>query len=54
MLSYCLKCRKNIESKNPKVLRTKNGRMMLCTVCGNKKSRFIKEPAASGMLASSS
>ena len=54
MLSYCLKCRKNIESKNPKVLRIKNGRMMLCTVCGNKKSTFIKEPAASGMLASSS
>ena len=26
MLSYCLKCRKNTESKNPKVARTKNGR----------------------------
>ena len=23
MLSYCLKCRKNTESKNPKVTRTK-------------------------------
>ena len=23
MLSYCLKCRKNTESKNPKVVRTK-------------------------------
>ena len=29
MLSYCLKCRKNTESKNPKVARKKNGRMML-------------------------
>ena len=29
MLSYCLKCRKNTESKNPKVERTKNGRIML-------------------------
>ena len=29
MLSYCLKCRKNTESKNPKVARTKNGRIML-------------------------
>ena len=28
MLSYFLKCRKNTESKNPKVLRTKNGRIM--------------------------
>ena len=26
MLSYCLKCRKNTESKYPKVARTKNGR----------------------------
>ena len=29
MLSYCLKCRKNTESKNPKVVKTKNGRIML-------------------------
>ena len=29
MLSYCLKCRKNTESKNPKVVRTKNGIIML-------------------------
>ena len=29
MLSYCLKCRKNTESNNPNVLRTKNGRIML-------------------------
>ena len=26
MLSYCLKCRKNRENKNPKVVRTKNER----------------------------
>ena len=50
MLSYFLKCRNNTESKNRKVLKTKNRTMMLlsnCVVCGNKKSRFIKEPAAS-------
>ena len=29
MLSNCLKCRKNTESKNPKVVMTKNGRIML-------------------------
>ena len=29
MLSYCLKCRKNTESKNPKVVRTQNGRIMI-------------------------
>ena len=28
-LSYCLKCRKNIESKNSKFVTTKNGRMIL-------------------------
>ena len=29
MLSYCLKSKKRTESKNPKVVRTKNGRIML-------------------------
>ena len=33
MLSYCLKCRKNTESKNPKVARTKNGRIMVLSKC---------------------
>ena len=28
MLSYCLKCWKNTESKNPKGSKTKNGRIM--------------------------
>ena len=54
MLSYYLKCRKNIESKNPKVVRTKNERMMLsnCVVCNSKKSKFIKEQETSGLLSS--
>ena len=34
MLSYCLKCRKNAKTKNPKVVKTKNGRIMLLS--GNK------------------
>ena len=33
MLSYCLKCRKNTESKNPNVARTKNGRIILLSKC---------------------
>ena len=40
MLSYCLKCRKNAESKNPNVFKTKNGRIMIlskCSACNNKK-----------------
>ena len=53
MLSYCLKCRKNTESKNPKVVRTKSGRIMLlskCAVGNSKKSKFIKEQEAKGLL----
>ena len=46
MLSYCLKCRKNTESINPKVLKTTNGKTMIllkCAICGSKTSKFIKE-----------
>ena len=55
MLLRCLKCRKNTESKNPKVVRTKGGRIMLlskCAVCDSKKSKFFKEQEASGLLSS--
>ena len=55
MLSYCLKCRKNTESKNTKVVGTKNGRIMLlskCAICGSKKSKFIKQQEASSLLCS--
>ena len=55
MWSYCLKCRKNTENKNPKVSRTKNRRIMLlskCKVCYSKKSKFIKEQEASRLLSS--
>ena len=40
MLSYCLKCRKNTESINPKVSKTTNGKVMIlsiCAICGSKK-----------------
>ena len=53
MLSYCLKCKKNTESINPKVLKTTNGKTMIlskCAICGNKKSKFIKEQQAKGLL----
>ena len=51
MLSYCLKCKKNTESVNPKVSKTTNGKAMIlstCTIC--KKSKFIKEQDAKGLL----
>ena len=53
MLSYCLKCRKNTESINPKVSKTTNSNMMIlskCTICGSKSSKFIKEQQAKGLL----
>ena len=53
MLSYCLKCRKNTESINPKVLKTTNGKMMILSkraICDSKKSKYIKEQQAKGLL----
>ena len=53
MLSYCLKCKKSTESINPKVSKTTNGKTMIlskCALCGNKKSKFIKEQQAKGLL----
>ena len=50
MLSYCLKCKKNI---NPKVSKTASGSMMIlsiCAICGSKKSKFIKDQQAKGLL----
>ena len=40
MLSYCLKCKKNTVSINPKVSKTTSGKMMIlskCAICGSKK-----------------
>ena len=44
MLSYCLKCRKNTESKNPKAVKTKNRRMLSskCAVCSSKNRDLLK------------
>ena len=53
MKSYCLKCRKDTENINPRVSNTSNGRTMVlskCAICGSKKSRFIKNQEAKGLL----
>ena len=52
MLTYCLVCKKNTENKDTKMVKTKNGGLMLssnCAVCGNKNSRFMKEREAKGL-----
>ena len=41
MMTYCLKCRKDIKNIDAKMINTKNGRVILsakCSVCGSKKS----------------
>ena len=46
MLLYYLKCRKNTESKNPKVVKTKNWRILLlskCEMCDSNNLKFVKE-----------
>ena len=53
MESYCLKCTKNTENIDPKVSASSNGRVMIlskCAICGSKKSRFIKNQEAKGLL----
>ena len=55
MSSYRLKCRRNTESKNQKVVKTEIGRIMFllkCAVCNSKNSNFIKEQKTRGLLSS--
>ena len=53
MLSYCFQCRRNTKSINPKVSKTTNGKAIIlstCAICGSKKSKFIKQQEAKGLL----
>ena len=46
MLSYCLKCRKTAENKNPTFAKANERKLIIslkCAVCSSKKSRFFKE-----------
>ena len=55
MEMYCIRCKKKTENLNPKIFKTKNGRMIMqskCTDCRTKKSRFVKEQEAKGLLSS--
>ena len=52
MNTYCVKCKKDTENIL-KMFRTKNNRLIMqlkCPVCGIKKSRFMKEQEAKGLL----
>ena len=53
MKTYCLVCRKTTDNVNSKMTKTENGRLQLksqCSIYGNKKSRFVKEQEAKGLL----
>ena len=53
MESYCLKCKKYTKNIDPKVSGASNGKIMIlskCAICGSKKSKFIKNQEAKGLL----
>ena len=53
MKTYCVKCRKGTENIDPKIVRIKSNRLVMqskCSICGIKKSRFVKEQEAEGLL----
>ena len=53
MKSYFLNCRKDTENINPRDSKTGNGITMIlskCAICDGKKSRFIKNQEAKGLL----
>ena len=51
--TYSLVCRKYTKNNNPKIVRNRQNRFMIqsnCATCESKKSRFIKEQQAMGIL----
>ena len=51
--TYCLVCKKDTKNNNPKIVRNRQDRLMIqsnCATCGSKKSRFVKEQQAMGIL----
>ena len=53
MNTYCLKWKTNANNIDPKMVKTKNNRLLMqskCSVCGTKKSKFVKEQDAKGLL----
>ena len=53
MESYCLKCKKYTKNIYPQVSGTNNGKIMIlskCAICNGKKSKFINQQEAKGLL----
>ena len=50
--SYCLSCKKQTDSINPKIIKTKNNRLMektQCHLCKKNKSKFIKSQSGGAL-----
>ena len=53
MNTYCLKCKKDTANIDPKMVKTKNNRLLMqskLSVCETKKSRFVKEQDVKSLL----
>ena len=53
MKAYCLKSEKDTDNIDPKMFKPKNNRLIMqskCSVCRNKKSRFVKEQEGKGLF----
>ena len=53
MNTYCLKCKTHTANIDPKMVKTKNNKLLMqskCSACRTKKSRFVKEQDAKGLL----
>ena len=53
MKTYYVKCRKDTENIDPKLVRIKSNRLVMqskCSLCRIKNSRFVKEQEAKGLL----
>ena len=52
METYCLNCKKNTKNIDLKMSSSSTGKAMIskCPICDSKKSRFIKNQEAKGLL----
>ena len=53
MKIYSVKCRRDTENIDPKMVRTKNNKLIMqpkCPACEINKSRFVKEQEEKGLL----
>ena len=53
MNTYCVKCRKDTENIDPKMVRTKNNRLIMqskCSVCRIKKDKICERTRSKGFI----